>query len=191
MDLVPVFATNVRNYKITLYNYDETLLISESLPYNSILYDSLIAKDNINESDLEYIYRNDNDIEDKENYRWTFQGWISEKDHMNKTVNPVYYDLKEIKADTDFVAYAHYTQENFHFVATKEKYFNFDRVTISDALLGSESISGYSISIKDAYRNILRGKITLPDEYNDTPIIEIGDFRYTYNITHIYFKNKE
>ena len=72
MDLVPVFETNVRNYKITLYDYDETTLIDENLLYNSVLYDGLIEKDNINESDLEYIYRNDDDIEDKENYRWTF-----------------------------------------------------------------------------------------------------------------------
>jgi hypothetical protein len=72
MDLVPVFETNVRNYKIKLYNYNETTLIDENLPYNSVLYDGLIEKDNINESDLEYIYRNDDDIEDKENYRWTF-----------------------------------------------------------------------------------------------------------------------
>ena len=190
MDLVPVFKTEVRNYTIKLYDYNGTKLIEQDLPYNISVYDGLISK-GINESSLEYQYRDDSDIKDKENYRWTFQGWISEQDYLNNAKNPVHYNLSDIIVDHNFVAYAHYSEENFRNIATKEKYFDFEETTISDSLLGTEIISGYRIHVKEMYRNILEGKITLPQRYNNTSIIEIGDFAQMPKITHVYFQNKE
>lgn len=190
MKLVPVFAESTRYYSVILYDYDKTELVNKQLTYQTVVYDGLVAA-GVDPALLGYIYRDDSDINDKTNYRWAFQGWISARDYSNETPNPSYFDLTTHQIGTDFVAYAHYEEENFHNVATKEEYFDFEETTISDALLGTEVVSGYCIHIKEMYRNVLEGKITLPQKYNNVNIVEIGDFAYMPKITHVYFQNNE
>ena len=42
------------------------------------------------------------------------------------------------------------------------------------------------MSLKNEYRPIVGGKITLPASYNDTPIIGIAEFESVPNLTEIY-----
>lgn len=190
MKLVPIFAEATRYYSVLLYDYDKKEFVNKKLTYQTVIYDGLVAA-GVDPAILGYIYRDDSDITDKTTYRWAFQGWISAKDYSNENPAPSYYDLHTMKITSDFTAYAHYSEENFHNVATKEEYFDFESTTISDTLLGTETISGYRINIKEIYRNVLQGKITLPQKYNNTAIIEIGDFAEMPKITHVYFQNKD
>ena len=190
MKLVPVFTESTRYYSVVLYDHNRVELVNKQLTYQTTIYDGLVAA-GVDPALLGYVYRDDSDIADKTNYKWSFQGWISARDFSNEAPNPSYFDLKTHKISANFVAYAHYEEENFHNVATKEEYFDFEETTISDTLLGTETIFGYRIHVKEMYRNALAGKITLPQKYNNINIVEIGDFAYMPKITHVYFQNKE
>lgn len=50
---------------------------------------------------------------------------------------------------------------------------------------------GYVINIKEKYRDILEGKITLPKLYNKQPIIKVGDFANASKITHVFFEDEK
>ena len=144
------------------------------------------------------MYRNSSDLDLYE--RWAFQGWsLTNYGDNSKPVNPSYLDVSNLTVTGNLIAYAHYVKEDVRKVATKEEYFNFTNVTVN-IITGNKIISangslqdetkpytGYRISVKDDYRGLLEGKITLPDTYNNLPIISVGDFSYTTKITHVFF----
>jgi hypothetical protein len=107
--------------------------------------------------------------------RWTFKGW-----KLKTTDEKIIPYLKGQIVMDDVTFYAYYKEENVHsFVTMVEKvddYFDFDNGTIS---------------IKNKFRSVLRGKITLPNvDPSGNEVTTVGDFNFntanTY-FTHIYF----
>lgn len=172
MKLVPVFEESDRYYTITFNNYDRSLLVSKQLLWQ----ESLAEKMDI----PAYLYRDDSELD--EEIRWTFKGWISAADFAGDSAEPIIINVSALKATGDATYYAYFVQENVRTAPTDSQYFNFVRAT-------GEGASGYEISIKDEYRNLLQGKITLPARYNNADVVAIGDFKNMPKITEVYCEN--
>jgi hypothetical protein len=89
--------------------------------------------------------------------------------------------LKGVLVQRDFIAYAHYKEENAKNTETNIEYFTIDNnVTIN-------GYTGLSIRIKNEYREVLSGKITLPSKFDGYYISSIGDCKNLINVEDIYF----
>jgi len=146
-----------------------------------------------------YLAKSDDDLAEDE--RYTFKGWISERDFNNQVSNPNVYNMDTTLVSYDMNVYAHYMIENVHLIATDLKYFNItqESITFTKEIYTAannytetttEIISlgtRYVINLKDEYKSSLTGKITLPNVDQDGNYITvIGDFAYS-NINAIYF----
>ena len=186
MDLVPVFRTNVREYVVTLYDYDgKTVLTRANIGYNSNIGD--FFKTNYNASNSEtkdyyhgfYNYREYTGTEP--NNRWAFKGWQTKFEHQNQEpAASIPYLTSEI-VTSDIGYYAFYQEEDatkaVSMISKIDDFFKFQ--ADSETYLGIK-YNGVKVSLKDEYRYLLKGKITLPNEvtYNGvlTPVISIGNF---------------
>jgi hypothetical protein len=79
----------------------------------------------------------------------------------------------------NLIAYAHYLIEDVRETPLDEKYFNFDKKTDNT----------YKISLRNEYKETLKGKITLPAKYKNEYITEVGDFKQS-KITYIFFEKE-
>jgi hypothetical protein len=125
----------------------------------------------------EYHYRDSSDL--KEFERYAFIGWsrryykdvlpdgIPEEDQIK---------LDELIVTNNINLYACYKIDNVKETATDMQYFVIEN-----------NNGKQSISIKEQYKNILKGKVTLPSQYNGADIVYIKDFSSTAHITHIFF----
>ena len=181
--IYPQYETIVRYYQINFYNYDNSLVFSESLPYNS--------QYTVNN----YAYRSSDDLPLEE--RWAFQGWTTTNYNGTSVSNPEYINPMNMVVKGPFNAYAFYKKEKCREVISKLEYFNFVSTTVDvSSKSGNRRFSGYKIELNDSYRYDLKGKITLPMTYNGQPIVSIGNFApgqsgEDFNITHIFFKDNE
>lgn len=185
MDLVPVFEARTREYQITLYDDDKSVLVTAAIGYDANIgefFDTNLAKH------PEYIhafynYKSYTD-EGKPDYRWTFKGW---KKNLADVTFISY--LKDEKVTGDLAFYAYYKEENVYDSVTMVKfvddYFDFN--------------SGV-ISLKDKFRGALQGKITLPAvDASGKALTAIGNFSCKNTngtivptlFTHVYFKDKD
>jgi hypothetical protein len=76
-----------------------------------------------------------------------FKGWQSENDFNNNTNKPILYNLDETRIYSDMNLFAYYEVETVNAIASNLQYFKIDN---------------NAISVKDNYKSILQGKITLP-----------------------------
>ena len=179
MRLVPIFNEHIRLYNVTFYDDDgQTPIIQTSLPYEANVYDNLMNEE---KAKMYFNYKDDSLLDSDK--RYGFKGWISIKDYVGNTVNPSTYDVKNIIILNDFSAYAYYEEENVKTTATPLQCFNFSQ--------NYSNTSTYTISIKEEYRNLLKGKITLPDKYNNFDITNIGNFQDMFEITEIHTLNED
>ena len=186
MDLVPVFRTNVREYVVTLYDYDgKTVLTRANIGYNSNIGD--FFKTNYDASNPEtkdyyhgfYNYREYTGTEP--NNRWAFKGWQTKFEHQNQEPAASIPYLTKETVSSDIGYYAFYQEEDatkaVSMIAEADDFFQFK--ADSETYLGVKH-NGVQISLRDEYRYLLKGKITLPNEvmYNGvlTPVISIGNF---------------
>jgi hypothetical protein len=171
-----------RKYAVSLFDDDgSTLLLSKELEWENNIGEFL--KDNV---ELTYNYKayDKNDI--NPHGRYTFKGWQNANDYNNKSKEPTWTSLTGELIKGDFIAYAFYEEEDARNVATNIEYFILktqsfeitDNITIQNALV---------ININDKYRDILKGKITLPSKFNEKYIQFIDDFKGMNGITDIYF----
>jgi hypothetical protein len=170
LDLVPIFTPSERKYEIILYDYNETVLFTASLGYGVDIGEALKQ-----EPRSYYNYRAYDGS--KENYRYEFKGWQSEYDFFNSPTTLTYDTLNGKKVNGKLKLYAYYKEENCTLVASDSKFF---------------TIIGTSIQLNDNYKNILRGRITLPSvDASGKSITEIGESGFKGNtlLTHIYFLN--
>lgn len=201
MNLVPIFKEETRQYQVTLYDYDgTTVLTSAYIDYEE--YVGTFFENNVNTNSAYthayYNYREWTD-EAKPDSRWAFKGWQSATDWKGGASEATYTDLNGRQVLSDVVFYAFYKEENVYtdisMISSKNDFFNYkEGYTIN-------GVTGAQISLKDKYRYLLQGKITLPvTSPSGTPIISIGDFsakhseKETYSstyFTHIYFKDSD
>ena len=165
----PVFEASTRHYTVTIYDWDETKLLEETYPYGTEFAN--IANIPV------FIYRDSSKLDVYD--RYAFKGYINAIDFENKNPNPIILDLSTLTVNRNYILYAYYAVENVKKVASDLKYFRFDHTGPGNKL---------AIHIADdIIRSQIRGKITLPLEYEGEAIQTIGDFRNTFGITHVYF----
>ena len=192
MYLRPIFNSATRYYTVTYYT-DEGQKYNEITTYQ---YNETLGS---HKDVIKYLTKSDTDLPLEQ--RYTFKGWISEKDYGN-SLNPTIIDLDTTRVVYDNLnLYAYYVIENVYDVATDLKYFNIEQENIDIELTHyltndtstSETISlgrQYVISLKDEYKNTLGGKITLPSvDANGNRITSIGKFNLNEQITHIFCKS--
>lgn len=174
------YNSSDRKYKILLYDDDgTTILVSENLKWDDDIGEILGEEKGYTQLTYNYkIYENSNS---NPHNRWTFDGWQSTNDFNDNSSNVTWNTLKGIKVSRDFIAYAHYKEEDARQIPTSIEYFDF----IENDFV--ESIYGIGIKIKEKYRKVLSGKITLPSKYNEAYISLIGDFNDIFNVEDIYF----
>ena len=200
MQLVPIFKSNVRQYQVTLYDYDGSVLVTTHIDYNSNIgdyFESNVAT-NPNFSHAYYNYREWTD-ETQPDKRWSFKGWQSATDWKSSANEATYTYLNNRIVTSDIVFYAFYKEENIYtdisMIGSKNDFF------IYTEGIAAEGVSGAEISLSDKYRYLLQGKITLPATTpSGTPIVRVGNFSAKNSLgnietntkfTHIYFENAD
>ena len=137
--------------------------------------ETIVSSDTIYWAKMHYCYRPDDDHIHDDNQRYTFVGWQSENNFNNNVVNPPVYDLSTEKIYSDMNLFASYKIERADLNITDLQYFQ---------------ISNGTISMKNIYKSIISGKITLPSTEangNYINIINASGFAQTENITHVFF----
>jgi hypothetical protein len=86
MDLVPIFKSNVRKYRVTLYDYDGTELVWEDIDYQADIGSNMVSPYSL------YNYREHSEPD----LRWAFKGWQTEFDWQSNATAPSYHYLKGI-----------------------------------------------------------------------------------------------
>ena len=169
MRLIPQFDEETRIYKVNFYDYDYTLGDEPLFSLNGE-YENIIA--DINNNPLAYyVYRPDDDLTGS--LRYAFKGWQNESNFNNNVSNPPLVNLSETKIYSDLNFFAYYEIEDANLVASDSVLFNFNN---------------NSISIKNEYRNIAGGKITLPSKNtSENNILKLADFESMQNVKEFYF----
>ena len=113
--------------------------------------------------------------------RIAFVGWTDKDDLPSYVVTSgqlsnLQIDPSDYTAEKNYKFYALFVEENVLEVATDNKYFEF--------ALNADGQT-YTISVNPNYK--LRGKITLPVQYNDKFISTIGNFQNAVGASHIFF----
>lgn len=166
-----------RKYSILLYDDDGvTVLLKEELNWEDDIGEKLSKY-----TQLTYNYKPYLSVSANPHNRWTFDGWQNTSDFNGKESLPTWTSLKGVLVQRDFIAYAHYKEENAKNTETNIEYFTIDNnVTIN-------GYTGLSIRIKNEYRQVLSGKITLPSKFDGYYISSIGDCKNLISVEDIYF----
>ena len=177
------FATYFKLYQ----NYTETLLRE---PIMVQAGEHLVAPDDIlpaaDESKLEDIYR------------YKFVGWVMDKNvsfpGSLQEANKYLVNLENLIAEySDKTFYACFIKEKVYDSPTDNAYFSFKESSYTKDEDKYNYEKGYIIKPKllSSGKYIqLSGKITIPYEYNNLPIIGLDGFTGQENLTHIYFFQK-
>lgn len=171
---------SIHKYWVKFKNYNNDAADEDD--YDYIMY--VESGKNLYEPETYIPYKPSDDLELTEVYK--FNGYSSEAD------GSILVDLTELLAVKNYTFYATYKKDSVYNNVLDEKYFTF---TLMD------DNSGYNIRLKREYN--LKGKITLPVKYNNTPIVEIASgktsltgaeadngFCLNENITHIFWADK-
>lgn len=177
MHLIPIFKEYNRVYTANFYNYDSGHLFAINRNYGGAIGpDDLPAE--------AYYLPKEDDENIGEYQRYGFKGWQNKADFLNNVKNPKLYNLNETYLMTNMDFYPYFEIENVKETASPSAIFVFNPVTV-------KGTSGYSIAINSGFKHLVSGKITLPDKYNNTNIIAIGDFKNMTNLKEVYFLNKD
>lgn len=196
VDYTPVFKENTRYYPIKFYDWDGSLYTTVNYEYKEIVGSN---------SETPMFMVRDNTEDMIESQRYGFKGWIGEKDFNNNVVNPTYYDEMSTEVTYEMSWYAHYVVEDIHNTATIDKCFEVETMTVPTfeilaySLNNSEAAETYVaetitpgsrtvIKIKEAYRNWIGGKITIPATFDKQPVSYVGNFFNMPNVKEIYFQ---
>jgi hypothetical protein len=193
MNLYAVYEITERMYIVRCYDYDGSVVVDAQMGYNTY-----IALPN-------YHYRDSSGLDLYE--RWGFRGWSTTNYADSNPANPVYVNVSNLLVTTDIILYAHYVKEDVREIATSNEYLSFKLKEGAEAIyiqnhnmvLGPSGTTqihdktayeGYEVSINQGYRELLQGKVTLPETYNGKPVISVGDFQVCNNITHVFFQHE-
>ena len=200
LQLTPIFTASERIYTIQYYGDNRESLGSYSYKY----------KDKLSANANAPIYYNKSDAGLEPNMRWTFVGWINEKDFENSVSNPVYIDEETFEITYDMKLFARCVEEDCTKIATDWKYFNFAEIKVPDynkviftnpsGYVPNNAVSStnadisigtkWCISIKEKYRKHLGGKVTIPtytDSSRQHPVEIINDMSNMDLMTEVFF----
>jgi hypothetical protein len=174
MVFCPVYDAIDRFYKVKFYEgYNNQIILQNGeeeylVKYNTE-YDGPIKN---------YSYRDSSSLSDT--LRYGFKGWSTTRYSDNdKPLNFEGFNLSTPITD-NIVLYSYYEIEDVHEVATSEEYFDIT--------------SDGTISMKDKYKEVLEGKITIPSKVNNIVVKAIGQMHtgvtYTENYIEIYRPSK-
>lgn len=93
-------------------------------------------------------------------------------------------DIEKTQVRSELNFFAYYEVEDASVVASPEILFNCKAQKVTTA--GKEFSNVYTLTLKDEYRSIAGGKITLPSTYNGTPILAVAEFNSVTELTDIY-----
>lgn len=204
MNLVPVFKSHERKYKVNFYDYNyDAEKNSEPLHVLEATYGQTLSELTSKDENcwVNYVYRPDDDgLADPDSTRYTLDGWISEADFNNKSAAPAKINFSQVQVYNDINYFAHYIIESV------------SEPTIADAFkltdgwsMSASGFSGYNldtselvtsitvsngIQIKDCYKSILGGKITLPATLEGKTIEGINVMASIPNVTEIHFTDE-
>ena len=113
--------------------------------------------------------------------RLAFIGWTDIESQSGiadnlEIANSLVIDLTKLIATQDKTFYPVYIKENVYERPSDNKYFSF-----------TDNKDGTTCTISDSGNYILKGKITIPAEYNGKPVTAIGLFPNMYQATHVFF----
>ena len=205
MELVPIFKPNVRKYKVTLYDYDGKALVLHDKDDNVIKqpvdveYGASIG-DSIAVKEVKYCYREYDGA--NPDGRFAFKGWQTKADYLAQSPIASIINLSTETCSADIGYYAFYKEEDaketISMISKVDDFFDFKETSYA---YEGNTYQGLGISIKDEFRHLLKGKISLPKEINykgkQTAIIEISENGFSPKnssnqikptlFTHIYF----
>ena len=211
--LIPVYEEKPRTYSVTLYDYTGNKVDPSTLTYisekitNPLLYEYEQTLYHSNEDCVLYLYRDDSDLESTQ--RYSFKGWVSKGDFNTLKTNPNYkpnvINPETYKVSYDIELYPYYVIEDAANTPSDLRFFNIESKNLEYGLINYDEgsfdfvnntirpkestttlVNELCISIKPQYINQLKGKITLPNSYNNKPITAILNMRGT-QINSIYF----
>ena len=176
-EFYPDYEINTRQYLVRFYDHNAEIIKQENEEGWAVDYST-----KYNGPMREYHYRDSSDL--NEYGRYAFIGWSRRyyKDPMETIPEEDQIKLNELIVTNNINLYACYRVEDVREQATDIQYFTFTDISGNNG-------NGKAISIKDEYRTILEGKITLPSYVEGEKIISIADFKETTKITHIFFLN--
>ena len=183
LKLEPIYDAVTRYYPVKFYNHEEQLFTTVEYTYNQIMSE--------NSKTPLFIERPDDDNLTSDYYRYTFKGWITEKDFKNldKITNPKVIDLttKAVTFETSY--YPYHIQEDCRTTPSNLDYFDFVEESVTavqykyvynsnDSTTEPQYINlgkVYAVKIKDKYNGKLAGKITIPNtDANGKPVTAIS-----------------
>ena len=200
LHLTPEFTSSTRIYTIQYFSDDRRSLGSFSYEYKWKLSKNAEAP----------IYYNKSNAGLDPNMRWTFLGWINEKDFENDVSNPTFIDEETFEVTYDMKLFARCVEEDCTKIATDWKYFECNKIQMpsytkviwsgasgyapANSLVStSETINlgeQWAIRIKDKYRKHLGGKITIPtytDSSRQHKVAIIEDLSNMTQVTEVFF----
>ena len=126
--------------------------------------------------------------------RYKHLGWVADTKYCfpssSGEAEKYLVDLNKVMSENiDKIYYACYIEENVKDSSTDSSLFNFTYAKYNDQYDISYSLEGYMVAAKA--KNSLNGKITIPESYNNLPVIGINGIDFQDGLTHIYFKNPD
>lgn len=161
--------------KFALYNDDDFI--------NKSVYEEIAREPNYI---LDYIYKDNTELQVDGFLRWDLEGWISQRDYLEETEKPEFYNLSATNIKDHFRAYARMKAVDIKATPMSLELFEFTAVTDP---VSSNSL--YAIKLKDIYRNIVQGEFTLPlvDSKNRQILAIADNGLLAPNITELHFKD--
>lgn len=190
MVFYPIYNNIVRKYEISFYDYDRSIIYQKN-DLNEPLTSWLVDYGSIYDGPIKnYYYRDDSELNTFERYK--FLGWGT----SYGSSNPTYFNITTQKIEGPLSLYAYYEVEDVNTNETNIDYFDIkmsNRIGLSQfghvSSSGNTTIAELQISIKEEYKDVLQGKITLPSFFNGQAIKMIGDFSKANLITNVFFKS--
>lgn len=171
----------ITQFAANFYNPDGTLIYTTNVNYGSYLSEPPLIPA-ADESQLE--------LEE----RYKFLGWVTDPDKCfprSAALATDLVDVTRLKSQTmDKNFYACYLKEDVHANPTNLSYFSFELMEASAYNERGYAISPKIINSNTGERILLSGKITIPAQYNNLPVVAItSNFRNQNRITHVFFED--
>lgn len=176
MTFYPEFDVSITKHQVYFYDYDKTIIQQTNSNGIKVNYIEVPYNQKYTGSMLNYYYRDESDCE--ENERWNFVGWSQTYygDAEIDTKTAVWVNPADLIVQGTVKLYAYYQKVDFKTIPMKEEYFE---------LVNN---GGYvNVQVKEDYRSILQGKLTIPYLIGATGIGNIGQNNTL--ITDVYFIN--
>jgi hypothetical protein len=164
-------------YEISFWNGPDQMIISVPVLYGECLANWM--------PDIMPIHPNEDSLPIDKSYR--FLGFSRNDKNMvvSKESDAQLVDYTMLFSVTDYRFYAVYMEVDVHSTPTDESFFTAIEDSWVDEVDGSYNIEGYRLTL--APGKTLSGKVTLPTQYHERPVISVGGFS-SQGITHIFWE---